>query len=225
MAGRRWLTPRGVLLLVLAIAAAVLWSVAPTSPATGATGTPGASGRTEASPPPSSSSALTVSGTIKGGGGSGPKAWSIPLAGARIGNRQLDVWTRTDAQGHYSLRLPANADIASVVLSVSHTHYQPRQLPALGSDSVRNASLRVRPTTVVLLIRSRGSVVGSSRIHLFAHHRVADAQGRAVFAALTLRPHWRYRGTVLTHGYTPAAFRLTSRPGHTVLLIVGISPK
>jgi hypothetical protein len=222
MAGRRWLTRRNVLLLMLAIGAAAFWSASPSSPATG---TPGATGRAAASPSSSASSTLTMSGTIRGHGGNGPKAWSIPLASARVGSRQLGIWTHTDAQGHYSLRMPANADVANVVLRVSHASYRPRQLPALGTDRVRNATLGVRTTTVVLLIRSRGSVVGSSRIYLFGHHRTADAQGRAVFAALTLRPHWRYRGTVLTHGYTPGFFRLTSSPGHTVLVIAGISPK
>jgi hypothetical protein len=207
---------------MLAMGAAAFWGVSSTS---SSTGTPGAAGKTAASPSPSSSSTLTVSGTIKGHGGNGPKAWSIPLASARVGSKQLGIWTHTDAQGHYGLPLPANTDVANVVLRVSQASYRPRQLPALGADRVRNATLSVRPTTVVLLIRSRGSVVGSSRIYLFGHHRVADAQGRAVFAALTLRPHWRYRGTVFTHGYTPGFFRLTSRPGHTVLVIAGISPK
>jgi len=171
---------------------------------------------------------LSISGTVRGKGGSGKYAWSVVRSGAKVSVPGVSGSTVTNALGNYSFKVTMpNSAYADYGVRASRTNYNSREL-ALSSDSpqtrdfVGDKALVVKGTKLKVTVKKGTKAVRNAVVTCFGKSAKSSASGLATLKGLQLRPGMKYKATVAKKGFHSATISFTSRPGYTVVKTVKI---
>jgi len=168
---------------------------------------------------------VIITGTVTGIGGTGSRAWSMPLFGATITVQDAAETATTAVDGTYSLIATVSAaPYSGKTITATRALYKTgKKLLGDGNPQVQTFRLTVKSTKFQVTVKSGSKKIKGATVACFGKSATTNGSGVATLSGLQLKPQTAYTVKITKSGYKTMPFTAMSSPGGTVTFTKSIS--